>query len=96
MLKRLKVTTVRVFVAFDPSLPVFAMHRISEGFYTEFCGNLLGDVLEVVACEFVELDGNGGVDCNGPLVRRLRGEAEEAGKEVRWGSEAGWIDKVRD
>lgn len=100
MLKKLTaLKTLRVFVEFDPSHPAFKMHRISETFYTDFCGDLLGDVLEAVPqCQYVELDGNKSVDVNGALVSRLRQEAEEAGKEVRWGLNASWarlVDKPR-
>lgn len=85
------VQTLRVFVEFDPSHPAFAKYRVSYSFYTDFCGELLGDVLEVMPqLKYVELDGNPGVDVNGPLVSRLKEEAEGQEKEVRWGKEAGW------
>lgn len=88
------VQTLRVFVEFDPSHPAFAKYRRSYGFYTDFCGDLLGDVLEgMPQLKFVELDGNPGVDVNGPLVRRLRGEAVEEEKEVRWGKVAAWAHR---
>ncbi|KAK5085204.1 hypothetical protein LTR05_004484 [Lithohypha guttulata] len=67
------------------------MHRISENYYTDFCGELLGDILETMPqCGYVELDGNSGVDVNGPLVRKLREEVKEAERELRWGGKAGW------
>jgi len=88
------VQTLRVFVDFDPSHPAFARYRVSYAFYTDFCGDLLGDVLEAMPrLKYVELDGNPGVDVDGPLVRRLREEAKETGKEIRWGSQAGWAHK---
>lgn len=94
-LKRLpNVQTLRVFVDFDPSHPAFAKYRVSENFYTDFCGDLLGDVLEVMPqLKYVELDGNSAVDAHGPLVSRLKEEAEEEGKEIKWGKQAGWAHK---
>lgn len=90
-----QVQTLRVFVEFDPSNPIFAKYRISYDFYTNFCGNLLGDVLEVMPqLRFVELDGNPSVDVKGPLVSRLKEEALDAEKEVRWGKDAGWAHKL--
>ncbi|KAK5103914.1 hypothetical protein LTS08_003337 [Lithohypha guttulata] len=92
VLKKLtSLRTLRVFVEFDPSHPAFKMHRISENYYTDFCGELLGDILETMPqCGYVELDGNSGVDVNGPLVRKLREEVKEAERELRWGGKAGW------
>jgi len=94
-LKRLpNVQTLRIFVEFDPSHPTFAKYRISESFYTDFCGDLLGDVLGAMPqLKYVELDGNSGVDVHGPLVSRLKEEAEEENKEIKWGRQAGWAHK---
>ncbi|KAK5092690.1 hypothetical protein LTR70_006760 [Exophiala xenobiotica] len=94
-LKRLTaVQTLRVFVEFDPSHPAFEKYRKSYSFYTDFCGDLLGEVLEAMPqLRYVELDGNPGVDVDGPLVSRLRQEAEEEEKEVRWGKQADWAHK---
>lgn len=87
--------TLRVFVEFDPSLPAFKTHRKSDTYYTDFCGDLLGDVLEAIPqCQYVEFDGNKSVNVNGPLVSRLRQEAVEAGKEVKWGLMADWAHLV--
>lgn len=96
ILKKLPaIQTLRVFAEFDPSHPTFAKYRVSKDFYTDFCGDLLADVLEVMPqLKYVEFDGNPGVDVNGPLVKRMREEAVEAGKEVRWGKEANWAHKV--
>ncbi|KAK5939296.1 hypothetical protein PMZ80_008600 [Knufia obscura] len=94
-LKRLTaVQTLRIFVEFDPSHPVFEKYRKSYSFYTDFSGELLGDVLDAMPqLQYVELDGNPGVDVNGPLVTRLRREAAEQEKEIRWGRQAGWAHK---
>jgi hypothetical protein len=81
------VQTLRVMVELDPSLPMFEKYRISPEFYTNFCGNLLRDVLVAMpGVMFIELDGNPGVDTSGPLVRRLLKEADSIGKTVRLGT----------
>lgn len=94
-LKRLTaVQTLRVFVEFDPSHPAFEKYRRSYSFYTDFCGDLLGEVLDAMPqLQYVELDGNSGVDVNGPLVGRLKQEAEDEEKEIRWGKQADWAHK---
>ena len=94
-LKRLTtLQTLRVFVEFDPSHPAFEKYRRSYSFYTDFCGDLLREVLKAMPqLQYVELDGNSGVDVNGPLVSRLRNEAEDEGKEIKWGKEADWAHK---
>ena len=82
------VHTLHVFVEADPSDRMFANFRISETFYTDFCGELLEDVLEVMQqVKTVELDGHSFVDREGPLVARLREECEKQQKTVQWGSQ---------
>jgi len=88
--KRLKmlsaVQTLKVFVELDPSLPMFEKYRVSLDFYTDFCGNLIHDVLAAMPhLTAIELDGNPGVDTNGPLVSRLLAEAEGEGKTCSMG-----------
>lgn len=93
-LSRVKlVRTLRVFIALDPSQPMFAKHRVSYSFYTDFCGELLRDVLKAMPkLESVELAGYPHVEPDGPLVSRLREEAEAKDKIVRWGRECGWYE----
>lgn len=80
------VSTLRVFVQLDPSLPIFAKYRISLDFYTDFCGALLHDVLACMPqLKAVHVDGNPGVDTTGPLVSRLVREAEAKGKSYTIG-----------
>jgi hypothetical protein len=77
---------LKVFVEIDPSNPVFAKFRVSHGFYTDFAGSLLRDVLVAMPqVEFVQLDGNPSVRMDGPLVSRLRCEIEAQGRMVSWG-----------
>lgn len=86
------VRCLKAFVEVDPSHPVFAQFRVSHGFYTEFAGNLLRDVLGAMPqVDFVHLDGNPSVQTDGPLVSRLKSEAEAQGNSVRWGKERGWF-----
>lgn len=88
------VQTLRVFIECDPTHPTFARYRRSYNFYTDFCGDLLGDVLDAMPqLQQVEFDGNPSVDVNGPLVSRLREEAKDQEKEIKWGKQANWAYK---
>ena len=89
------VQTLRIFIELDPSHPVFARYRISLNFYTDFCGELLNDILGAMPqLKFIELDGNPSVQKNGPLVTRLFEEADAKGKIVKWGRERDWAHDV--
>jgi hypothetical protein len=91
-----QLSCLRVFVRIDPSHPVFARFRVSHGFYTDFAGSLLRDVLVAMPqIEFVQLDGNPSVQMDGPLVSRLRIEIEEQGRQVNWGKERCWSPNDR-
>ncbi|KAJ9646067.1 hypothetical protein H2204_000729 [Knufia peltigerae] len=75
------VQSLRLFVQCDPSTPTYEKYRVSLNFYTDFCGDLLRDVLAVMPrLEYIEVDGNPGVDTQGPLVSRLLTEADSKGK----------------
>jgi hypothetical protein len=75
------IHNLRIFVQLDPSLPMYEKYRISPTFYTDFCGDLLRDVLGVMPqVTHVEVDGNPSVEATGPLTQRLVEEAEEKGK----------------
>jgi hypothetical protein len=95
-LSRLKlVRMLRVFVQLDPSIPMFEKHRVSYGFYTDFCGGLLADVLKAMPwIETVEVAGYRHVDPQGPLVSRLAREVEEKGRVVRWDRACGWLEEM--
>ncbi|KAJ5327119.1 hypothetical protein N7541_010067 [Penicillium brevicompactum] len=89
--------TLKVFVQCDPSHPVFEGFRISKDFYTNFCGNLLHQILErLPGLVQVEFDGWPSVDKNGPLMSRLLAETRGAQKKVLWGPERGWSDHQGD
>ena len=75
------VQTLKVFVELDPSLPFFEKYRVSDDFYTDFCGDLLRDVLVCMPqVTHMEINGNPGVEATGPLVTRLLKEVEGKGK----------------
>lgn len=76
------VQILRIYVELDPSGPMFEKYLISPDFYTDFCGNLLRDVLICMpSLKNIEVNGNPGVDSGGPLVSRLIAEAEGKGKK---------------
>jgi hypothetical protein len=91
--KMVRVRTLKVFLECDPSHPVFEGFRISPGFYTDFAGKILKQILErlphVVQVEF---DGYPSVSRNGSLMKRLLDEARAAQKAILWGPERGWSD----
>jgi hypothetical protein len=89
--------TLKVFVQCDPSHPVFEGFRISKDFYTNFCGNLLHDILErLPGLVQVEFDAWPSVEKNGPLMSRLLTETLDAQKKVLWGPDRGWTDSQND
>ncbi|OAL40589.1 hypothetical protein AYO20_00325 [Fonsecaea nubica] len=80
------VHTLKVFVELDPSLPMFEKYRVSLDFYTDFCGDLLRDVLACMPhVSHVEMSGNPGIDTTGPLVSRLLKEVEFKGRTCTLG-----------
>jgi len=75
------VQTLNVFVELDPSLPMFEKYRVSFDFYTDFCGELLRDVLiSMPQVTHIHVNGNPGIEATGPLVTRLLKEVEAKGK----------------
>ncbi|KAL9617057.1 MAG: hypothetical protein Q9160_008130 [Pyrenula sp. 1 TL-2023] len=84
--------TLRVFVSFDPSHPFYKNYRVSYDFYTDFCGDLLGRILDGIpkSLESVKLDAYPSVQLNGPLMSRLVREIMRRNLDVRWGPERGW------
>ena len=93
MLGRLRgVRCLRIFVTLDPTQPDLKNFRVSYTFYTDFCGNLLKDVLKAMPkeTEMVELAGHRHVGPYGPLVSRLAEEASQMGKMVVYGKQCGW------
>ncbi|KAF7168756.1 hypothetical protein CNMCM6106_003840 [Aspergillus hiratsukae] len=95
--KMVRVRTLKVFLECDPSHPVFEGFRVSPGFYTDFAGKILKQILErlphVVQVEF---DGYPSVSKSGSLMKRLLHEARAAQKKILWGPERGWSDWDRE
>jgi hypothetical protein len=95
-----RMQALKVFVEIDPSHPVFAKFRVSHGFYTEFCGGLLRDVLKAMPrLEVVQISGRPSVQMDGPLLLRLRREVEDQGRVLRWaemGSKSSIEDKTAE
>lgn len=74
------VQSLRVVVELDPSGPMFEKYRVSSDFYTNFCGDLLRDVLDCMPqIKQIEMNGNPGVETAGPLVSRLMREVDARG-----------------
>ncbi|KPI38263.1 uncharacterized protein AB675_12152 [Cyphellophora attinorum] len=92
------VRVLRVFVTLDPTGDDFEKYRISYDFYTDFCGELLREVLKAMpkALEMVELSGYEHVEPDGPLVSRLAKEAIAKEKVVLYGQECGWSKKMEN
>ena len=60
------VQSLKVFVELDPSLPMFEKYRVSFDYYTDFCGDLLRDVLvSMPQVTHIEMDGNPSVEATG-------------------------------
>jgi hypothetical protein len=86
-----RVRTLKVFIECDPSHPVFEGFRISKGFYTDFAGDLLRQILERLPnLRHVEFDGYPSVRRHGALMTRLLQETKVAKKQIVWGPERQW------
>jgi len=86
------VRVLKVFVECDPSDAIFAGYRRSEGFYEQFCANLLEGILkEVPSIKVVEFDAYSSVKRTGDMMSGL-GEvvAKYDDKAIAWGPERGW------
>jgi hypothetical protein len=85
------VRHLRIFIHIDPSNPIFSRFRLPHGFYTDFAGDLVADVLRAMPqLDGVRMDGRPSVDVDGPLVRRLRRVIGDAGRPITWSREGGW------
>ncbi|KUJ24473.1 uncharacterized protein LY89DRAFT_545964, partial [Mollisia scopiformis] len=82
---------LKVFVECDPSDGVFAGFRKSEGFYEEFCAELLDGVLKKVpTIKVVEFDAYSSVNRTGDMMAGLGKVVAEHKQVVAWGPERGW------
>ena len=90
-----RVHTLEIFVQCDPSHPVFEGFRVSGGFYTNFAGELLRQVLEALPnLKWVQFDGNPSVEKDGELMTRLLSETRNAGLMILWGPTRGWKEET--
>ncbi|KAL8903881.1 MAG: hypothetical protein Q9171_007251 [Xanthocarpia ochracea] len=91
------VRTLKVFLEVDPTSPVFKGFRLDWGFYTNFCGTLLRQVIERLSVlETVEFDAYPSVERDGALMTRLLEETKKGKKRVAWGREREWGDSLAD
>lgn len=83
---------LKIFVECDPSDAIFKGFRKSEGFYENFCADLLDEILtRVPSIKVVEFDAYTSVKRSGDMMAGLEivvGKYE--GKVIRWGSARGW------
>jgi len=85
------VRTLKVFVQCDPSDPIYNGYRKHEGFYEQFCADLLEGILKAVpSVKVVELDAYSPVKRTGPMMAGLGEVVARYDKVVAWGPERGW------
>lgn len=89
------VRILKVFVEMDPSDPMFNGYRKHDGFYEEFCAELLEGILNnVPSIKVVEFDGYNSVKRVGPMMSGLGQVVARLNKDVSWGPERGWAEEV--
>ncbi|KAK0624524.1 hypothetical protein B0T17DRAFT_590430 [Bombardia bombarda] len=82
-----------VYVECDPSDGIFNGFRKADGFYENFCSNLLKDVLnELPPLNRVYFDAWPSVKKSGGMMRSLLDVAMRLGKKIYWGPDRGWTD----
>lgn len=89
------VRSIKVFVQCDPSHDVFKGFRVGKDFFTDFSGDILGDVIDrLPILEEIQFDAWSSVSKDAPLMRRLLVEANNNSKRIAWGPERGWDNGV--
>ncbi|KAH8592121.1 hypothetical protein B0O99DRAFT_456920, partial [Bisporella sp. PMI_857] len=85
------VSILKVFVEFDPSEPIFRGFRAYDGFYENFCQQLLKGVLKAIpSISTVQFDAWSSVKLNGDMMQGLGQVVSTFEKFVGWGPERGW------
>lgn len=94
------VRSIKVFVQCDPSHDVFKGFRVGKDFFTDFSGDILGDVIDrLPVLDEIQFDAWSSVSKDAPLMRRLLIEAKSNSKKIAWGPERGWdndVERVTD
>jgi len=79
------VRVLKIFVECDPSDSVFTGFRKSEGFYENFCKNLLTQVLEAMpSIQVVQFDSWSSVKRDGAMVTTLEAVVKRYQKVIGW------------
>jgi len=85
------VMVLKIFVECDPSDTIFSGYRKAEGFYENFCADLLVGVLkEVPSVKVVEFDAYSSVKRAGDMMSGLVDVVGKFNKIVAWGPERDW------
>lgn len=83
-----------VHIEIDPSDSFFSGWRKSNGFYENFCQNLLDNILkELPNADRVQFDANNSVKKAGDMTRGLLEIATTNGRTICWGPKRGWTDE---
>ncbi|KAI4132615.1 MAG: hypothetical protein LQ347_002506 [Umbilicaria vellea] len=89
------VRGIKVFVQCDPSHHVFVGFRAGKHFFTDFSGDILGDIINrLPVLEEIQFDAWSSVSKDAPLMIRLLIEAKSNSKKIAWGPERGWENDV--
>lgn len=88
----IEVRKLKVFVECDPSHDIFKGFRCARGFFTNFAGGILEELIDrLPVLEVVDFGGYPLVSKNGPLMKRLVEEAESGKKRIIWSPEISHI-----
>ncbi|KPM35955.1 hypothetical protein AK830_g10626 [Neonectria ditissima] len=91
------VEILKVYVECDPSDSTFNGFRRSDGFYEDFCMDLLSDILDgLPSVQIVEFDARRHVKKSGKMMKGLIDAATEAERLIEWGPRRGWTDDDED
>ncbi|KAL8887526.1 MAG: hypothetical protein Q9215_004921 [Flavoplaca cf. flavocitrina] len=91
------VRTLKIFIEVDPSGSTFKGYISNARAYTDFCGDLLRQIMErLPLLERIEYDAYSNVERDGPLMTRLLEETTKGMKKISWGKERNWGDSLAD
>lgn len=86
-----------VYIEIDPSDNIFNGWRKSNGFYEQFCQNLLDEILKAVpSVDKVQFDARISVKKAGNMTSCLLETARANDRAICWGPERGWTDADDD